>query len=670
MKINLKVKMIGSILLLVFFSMVILSVFAVKVAKERFMDTLDAKYEADTYGYAAKIDGWLEDYEVALRAAADIVTSSPDPVNDEAVLKALAAMTDSNSNFIAVYCGFDTTEYIDGSYWDPDGDWVCVRRPWYTDAVELDGEIAFSDPYVDADSGCMCISLSKRIDASGKKGVVGIDIYVDMIFENIVKIVEDRGNEGDYLIVTTGSGDIVYHPNPDFVPAGDDVFNLYEVGGGIYAEVADNQAFKDYNGVESYLSTNISEVVGWKVIYVSPAKYYDATVGTVRSKMIVTALICFIISAAVACVLSVLLVRPITSLHRELGSITDSIQKGEGDLTRRIDVRTQDEVGQLGEGINTFIETLRNVICKIKNSSSALQESRIKIDEDIVASNDSASSISAVAEELEASMTLVTDSSSAIIASTHEVTERTEALVSDIESGEQYVREMEGRAGEVRELVSRKTEATTQLVETKNEQLKAAIAESEKVDDISKLADDILNIASQTNLLALNASIEAARAGEQGKGFAVVAEEIRTLAENSQTTANTIQELSQNVIEAVKNLRITSDELIDVMNTMLSEDYKKFDEVGADYYKDAEYVLSLLELFRDNSQKVQASMALAEQGVSDITLNVTECSKGITDVAQSTVSLVQMISGIKNENDSNSEHMDDLLTETSAFKQL
>ena len=81
--------------------------------------------------------------------------------------------------------------------------------------------------------------------------------------------------------------------------------------------------------------------------------------------------------------------------------------------------------------------------------------------------------------------------------------------------------------------------------------LQTTIQESKKVEKVSELTNDILNIASQTNLLALNASIEAARAGEAGKGFAVVADEIRQLAEDSKNTANDIQKINTGVIDAV-----------------------------------------------------------------------------------------------------------------------
>ncbi len=100
------------------------------------------------------------------------------------------------------------------------------------------------------------------------------------------------------------------------------------------------------------------------------------------------------------------------------------------------------------------------------------------------------------------------------------------------------------------------------MYKTNEKELSEAIEKSKSVEKINVLSEAILKITEQTNLLALNAAIEAARAGEAGKGFSVVAEEIRKLAEESNNTANEIQEITKIVVNAVENLANNSNKIL------------------------------------------------------------------------------------------------------------
>ena len=116
-----------------------------------------------------------------------------------------------------------------------------------------------------------------------------------------------------------------------------------------------------------------------------------------------------------------------------------------------------------------------------------------------------------------------------------------------------------------------------------------AIEDSNSVNQVDNLTNDILNIASQTNLLALNASIEAARAGDAGKGFAVVASEISQLAAASQEAANNIQSINAIVITAVHNLADNANGLVEYMNEKILQEFQKFVESGGAYHDKATF---------------------------------------------------------------------------------
>ena len=120
--------------------------------------------------------------------------------------------------------------------------------------------------------------------------------------------------------------------------------------------------------------------------------------------------------------------------------------------------------------------------------------------------------------------------------------------------------------------------------------LQTTIQESKKVEKVSELTNDILNIADQTNLLALNASIEAARAGEAGRGFAVVASEIGKLSESSRDAAVNIQSINSTVIGTVQELIKNANALVTYMEQNILPDYDNFVCAGAQYNDDAVYI--------------------------------------------------------------------------------
>ena len=134
--------------------------------------------------------------------------------------------------------------------------------------------------------------------------------------------------------------------------------------------------------------------------------------------------------------------------------------------------------------------------------------------------------------------------------------------------------------------------------------LETALENAKVIDQIYELAGVIMNVVSQTNLLSLNASIEAARAGEAGKGFAVVAGEIGALAEQSRQTVIKIQEVTQEVTEAVQNLSTNARKLLDFVVKDVTADYREFLTIGEQYKKDGASVDELMSEFSTDRKSV------------------------------------------------------------------
>ena len=198
-------------------------------------------------------------------------------------------------------------------------------------------------------------------------------------------------------------------------------------------------------------------------------------------------------------------------------------------------------------------------------------------------------------------------------------------------------------------------------------EMNQALENSKSVEKVAQLTADILSISSQTNLLALNASIEAARAGEAGKGFAVVADEIRQLADSSRETANNIQTINEQVIEAVQGLVVSSEKIVGYINENILPDYRAFVQGGQQYNDDATHIDNTMAEYAGEAQDILATMMEMTEAIEGISRAVEESANGVTDAATNIDSLVQSMSTVNGQMEENSTVAKNLKEESAAF---
>lgn len=397
------------------------------------------------------------------------------------------------------------------------------------------------------------------------------------------------------------------------------------------------------------------------------------TIASMRSYtgVVLLFLILFLILMAVASLFSIIhIARPAKSASDQLDDIISRIRNNEGDLASRIHVKTKNEVGQLVDGINNFIEQLQGIMNIIKVQSENMDILTSNIGSNVQDSNESAGGISATMEQMSASMEEIAATIGQIAEGSDTVLHEVQNMNNSVDNGVELVQKIKRRAGEMHQnTIAGKDQTSGKIIEIR-EMLGEALEESRSVEKIKQLTGEILDITSHTNLLSLNASIEAARAGDAGKGFAVVADEIRALADSSANTANNIQNISNLVISAVEKLAGNAETMLRFVDEKVLQDYDEFVVVVEKYESDADSMNSLIEEFSKNTGEIRDTISAMTTGLNDISTAVDESARGVTNVAESAVSLVSSMEQIKQQTVSNQEISQRLSGEVGRFKNL
>lgn len=393
---------------------------------------------------------------------------------------------------------------------------------------------------------------------------------------------------------------------------------------------------------------------------------YHSSIGT----SIVTILIS--IAALFSAMVAVLrwVIYPLANTNREINEIISGIDNQQGDLTRRVTITNNKEVASVGGGINAFMAKLQEIFRMISSNSRDLEGVVNEVRESVQTSNGSVSDLSALTEELSATMQDISDNASRINENTESVAGEVKSIAEKTIEINQYTKEMKEHAEAMEHAARENMDTTGAKVNDIVSVLSQAIEDSNSVNQVDNLTNDILNIASQTNLLALNASIEAARAGDAGKGFAVVASEISQLAAASQEAANNIQSINAIVITAVHNLADNANGLVEYMNEKILPEFQKFVESGGAYHDKATFIESVMADFEAKTDSLQNSMDEIANSVNTISHAIEEGVSGVVLAADSTQVLVSDMDKISKKMDENFAIAEGLKKETSVFTKL
>ena len=366
-----------------------------------------------------------------------------------------------------------------------------------------------------------------------------------------------------------------------------------------------------------------------------------------------------LIIVAIYCVMKYV-IKPIIATNKDIRDIIDGIDNGEGDLTKRVRVISNDEIADLGNGINLFMDKLQEILKLIIENTNYMENVVAEVDGSVVKSNDSASDLSAMTEELSATMQDVGLSVNTINDNADNILKDVEIIATKSDDINQFSKEMKANAEKIESDARYNMVQTGEKVGNILDVLNKAIEDSKSVDQVNNLTNDILNISSQTNLLA-------ARAGEAGKGFAVVADEIRQLADSSRETANKIQSINSVVVAAVNNLSDNANNLVSYLQQTILPEFQTFVDGGVKYKENASYIENAMDEFVEKTDVLKKNMDEIAHSINTITTVVDDGAAGVNNAAISTQDLVEDIVNISNKMIENKSIAQNLKNSTNIF---
>lgn len=637
--------------------------------KPNYEDLLDANYDEQTKYYACVVRSWMRDAANSVASADAVIRTGS---NDSAVefskelLPVLQSLYKSNDIAHDVYVQFADGSLLSGSGWVPESDFDGLSRDWYKNAST--DSFYFSDPYVDAQTGSLIITISKAFHYGKLEGVTAFDIMIDGILSDITSLTKDTKN--GYLFIATTNGTMIYHPNKEFESTSEKPQNISDLPID-YVRLAkddDADAIKDYDGNMIYVTAKEIEDSNWILYYVSPAKNYDTVVSSLQKHLVRNIIICLIIAVLVAIGAGIMIAAPITAASKKVKALGDAVNNGDADLSLDISVRSKDEVGHLVSAVNELKNSMGSIIASIHLASDQLVSNveGLKAAADCTSNN--ISSISDTMEEMSASSQQTSDSTEQVTMQVNDITTLTQRVSTNTDEKASEINDSLTTINKRKLLMEQKDEDMLKRLNDAIHLLQEKIKDTQKVEDIRVMTQGISEVASQTNLLSLNASIEAARAGEAGRGFAVVAGEIGALADNSANMAEDIQKVSNDVLGIVKQLVDAAEDLSHIMLKISEENTKDKNMLIDEYIDSLTKCYDAMSSISNDNHEISLSIAGIKDSLSAIDVAVEENARGVESVADGTNVLVEASRDVKNDADSIDRISADLRSHVSGFK--
>lgn len=536
---------------------------------------------------AGMIEKWFKGKKEAIQSAERYMEEHEFTSDVQAVNLAKLIKDSGGFNDFVLYSYEDPKAYaaesgggwIDGIAYDIEN--LVKSRPWYIQARNKIG-MSTTEIYENISTNAKIFSL---ILSDNEKMVLG-DISLDMIDELTNKL----NFKGATVFITDKSGRIISSNrdtiDKDYLLSNSERKSAFDAMKNNTSNVTEYElAGVDKIGFSEEIKLTSDE--SWFLFIVLTKEAAYSELNDVIKEAAITSIILLVSMFIITQIIFRVAYRPIITLK----DMISNLASGDCDLTKRLDIKTDDDLGDMARGINTFIENLQSLLIDVEQASKHIEESVFTLKG---TSDNNSVVLVKHSEETEVIAKAIEEMSVTI----NEIAMNTTnaSSVSDTASK---------RALESKEAIKEASNVIDSLVDDVNHTSSSITDIDKNIHDISGVLDVINGVAEQTNLLALNAAIEAARAGEAGRGFAVVADGVRSLAAETQNSTRDIEHKISFLTDGTKD----AVHLMEQTSGTCSEVTKKADRVTValdDVVK---------EILHMNDMNAQIATATEQQGI-------------------------------------------------------